>query len=735
MNDEFSLRSSESKRDPVTNGERADAENENSTGLSDEKKDLSLVSLTDASSIGRNSDTVARAAEPKSAVASLAPAAGYSVRASLPFFAIQADGANSLKTDDTRRARNEATSLTELFASTIAPAQPTESLNAKIIKANAGIPLTELFASTVRTSPTDDVSEDRRSGRAIRATRVDLSVTAPEEMKFGAAWNAWDRITPGEQKDLASKIRNLSEGMIQRSQAIARSERTTHGFVIKRDPEGRVVSLENPAKNLRMHFKYEGKSDTVAALVTENTKTKETKAYLAVQKSKDEAIGGKREWVSVDSKGKAGYLSGEVSVGKTGGHSVRLESRDKARELIEALKPAVKRSELDVQKENLQEVAERTITNPSARVEYLKNMDRFQNAAKERGLSEKETASFFKESAKLLSSVDERFVKNTDKIRVASEALKQALDPTTITQGRYKTCNVTTVEVCMYSRNPSKAMKAITEASLTGKFTTAADGAKIDLPRSAFNPATRGRTFASQIFQDLAVNTYWNLATSGPDGKTYKKGDIKYNHEGAPRVKDDTGQRLTTIAATGKIIELKKSPTLNTDLYPEIYRRIAGEKPETLSLKLGLRKSDVEGVKNIESAAKFHETLAELSKKPGGLPVILRIHTSNPPFWSDSNEGTEPGAGASSAEVKKTGVVPGGWHVVTIHGYDAKTKMVAVDNTWDRASDHLAKKDTAGKIPVDVLFAAMRTHKERLLALGFRPELKAKLEKEKEKIK
>ncbi len=544
-------------------------------------------------------------------------------------------------------------------------------------------------------------------------------ITVPEDLKAGAAWNAWDRVTGKEGPDFAYKIRAITDQLIAKSEKIT-ALRTDQNSTIKKDEKGRVVSLENPTKNLKLYFNYDGDSKTVTEFVMQNTKTNEKRTFVSMYRPVTESPTGKQEWLSVDSKGKASHLVGDVSPGDAGGYKINLKQRGETRDLIKPVaETVIAKSPLTLEKENLQKTAERVITKPAERAQYIKDLEQFQTTAKARGLPEKEIADFFKESARLLESKENKFVKLEDRIKLAQQALKQATEPTSIRQGPWNTCNVTSIEVCMNSRAPSKVMKAVTDAALTGKFTTT-DGVDITLLPSTLTPKANSRTFASQIFQDIAINTHWKTATAGPGGTTFKPGEIRYDHAGGKAADPDGSQRLTGIdKATGKVTELAKSPWLGAEDYPEIYRKIAGTRPDVVSMHQSKFKSDVPGMESVNSQEKLHERLSELSKKPGGLPIILVVHTSNEPFWKDSGEGKAGGSGKKLEEAKKDRKPPGGWHVVTIHGYDEKTKTAAVDNTWDPASDHLGKVGGGAKIPVEDLFKAMQLNKDRLKELGW----------------
>lgn len=58
----------------------------------------------------------------------------------------------------------------------------------------------------------------------------------------------------------------------------------------------------------------------------------------------------------------------------------------------------------------------------------------------------------------------------------------------------------------------------------------------------------------------------------------------------------------------------------------------------------------------------------------GNLPIVMAVHTNKQPFWADSGGNAAGGSG--------------GWHVITITGYDSGTQVVSVDNQWGSDVDH-----------------------------------------------
>lgn len=515
------------------------------------------------------------------------------------------------------------------------------------------VPFDGNFEESLPSSALADVISSHCRGRGFLSRRYRgkllSALEPPSEMKNGAAYNPWDRLTVPEQKQLLRELSRLSQALLKRDCEISETRRNSKGLLEKTDSLGRVVSLEDPRRHLRMHFRYDGKSKNVTALVMEDTRTHKTRVYLCTG---TDLQSGKREWVGINQYGKHGHFKGEVTVERNS-HHVKLEPLSRPREFQDRPHHStVRRSELSIQRDRLHKAAERAFTSEAAREKFFNDMARFEKVARSRRLSSKEIAAFFKEETKLLNTPS-RFVSRESRAKIAREALSHAIEPTGVNQGNFRTCNVTTIEVCMFKRNPSKAMHLITETALTGKFKTASGRIIEPEEKSAFNPVTKGRTLASQIFQEVAVNVHW-------------KGKGKYYHdEGGTQHLRRPGHKE------------KHGPMLHMNLYPRIYKEIAGRCSETLGIKFGTRESAVNGVENIRSSGELHRKLVELTKKPGGFPIIVRVHTGNPPFFKEAGHDKDGN--------------PGGGHVVTIHGYDARTGKVALDNQWGNRYDHLGR--------------------------------------------
>jgi hypothetical protein len=274
----------------------------------------------------------------------------------------------------------------------------------------------------------------------------------------------------------------------------------------------------------------------------------------------------------------------------------------------------------------------------------------------------------------------------TDRVKLAVHLLANLKDPTLIDQGGKSTCAVASIEVCMYLREPSKAMRLVTDIALYGEFTTR-DGTRIkidDFSRKADREAQvlktedKSRNYASQLFHVAALNVHHQRESKGE----------RHYRQVKPTSGDDLGERIWN--REDGTYEAFKGLEMNH--IPSIYEEIAGNRPSTVGIIHGdLEKSAPRGVSTFRSEAEFERLLNKLAVWKN-LPVTIAVYSNMPGFDRPSRV----------------------LHAVTITGYDPVTKMVKVDNQWGRAKDH----NRTG-LPLHVLY--MATHPDPLA--GLREEL------------
>ncbi|MBY0548803.1 MAG: hypothetical protein K2W95_16145 [Candidatus Obscuribacterales bacterium] len=332
--------------------------------------------------------------------------------------------------------------------------------------------------------------------------------------------------------------------------------------------------------------------------------------------------------------------------------------------------------------------------------EMQKMMTDFEARARKRGLPESEIAATYREVGKLLTSAHAAALCKTTKL--AYEIIRNAADPTKIDQGQHPTCNVNSYECKLYASEPSQAARLVVSVATTGRF-TCADGTVIT-PRStkpddeaSKNPVPDGeRNYASQLFQNTAINIHWNRRETLPDLTRAGKGNIQYcqsvDRKGEAEYLLDCSKNPPQVVSffLQKEGGSKSSPRIGQDEISDINAQITGRPTRDQGIEMGWSTRETRGILYVDKVDSFKSTLERL-KAENKLPVLLTVDASMKPF-SD---------GARS----DTSFSP---HLVTVTDYDAAKGLVAVDNQWGSSNDHTGKPGQKPLVPVDELFAAMR---------------------------
>jgi len=350
--------------------------------------------------------------------------------------------------------------------------------------------------------------------------------------------------------------------------------------------------------------------------------------------------------------------------------------------------------------------AESNYDDPIASVKFKADLIRFENRAKERGLSADEVLSVYKDLDRLLTPTSDAKIDDKGRAQIAAELAGDLASPYTISQGAHGTCNVKILQVMMSAKHPERVSSLITEAAMTGQHTLPS-GRVITLPEGTLTPhndaigypsRNGARGFAGQVFDSAAVNTLLQVENMpyrfdqlepDPSIKGYKSGDIMVDIE--------TGKPLTD-PITGSVKEFNG---LYAPEIVEVYKQLMGasKSNEDWLLDPNYPTSDTtDGIKTFASPEELSGILKEL-KQQGQFPYPIHVDTRMAPFWADSSGGLAGGSG--------------GAHVLNIADYNPVTNSVLIDNQWASYNDRL---DPSKAIPVDKLFSAS-VNSSRLFSL------------------
>lgn len=322
---------------------------------------------------------------------------------------------------------------------------------------------------------------------------------------------------------------------------------------------------------------------------------------------------------------------------------------------------------------------------PDKLTKFQENMRQFEERAERDKLSPAEIAKTYTEIDRLLEAKGDKPLKPQQRKDLAEQIIRQAADPTTISQGPHNTCSMTTVETRMYTRNPSDAARMVTDVALSGQYVTS------EGQRMRVNPGAHGesrypdtldgeRSHASEIFQVTAANIHIDQ----DNRKSTPRGQLRYEQHPNVPGSGDSGERIIDYAKNPpKVVD--QDPRIadeNLGKLRDVYSAITGTKEVGIVIAHdgeGVDKSDA--VTRVTSEQHLNDVLAQ-AKKDGKMPLIVTVDTSMEPFWTDSGAAESGGVG--------------GGHVVTITDYIAGSPAkVTLDNQWDKESDHGAEKPLA----------------------------------------
>jgi hypothetical protein len=341
---------------------------------------------------------------------------------------------------------------------------------------------------------------------------------------------------------------------------------------------------------------------------------------------------------------------------------------------------------------------------PEQQERFRKNVEDFEKRAASANppLKPEEVAKTLHEINLLVDTPDQpgQPLNKAERINVADQVLQHAAHPTSIDQGKNNTCNVTTVESRMFTREPSKAAEMIRALAIDGEYETNGKPpltVKLDREKlkagseESNNPPKDGqRSHASKIFQEGAIaisHERHGVKVRDDNGKVvaeYPPGSVDYR-KGEPQAgakpPNDTGEQLID-KKTGQPIKDANgneihAPALDDDHIVDTYNDISGAEPPERGVYLVNDKyvaGEGKHVERIKSEEELKKKLEEAKGPPSKFPIVVGVNTGQEPFFTDSEGGDAGGSG--------------GGHVVTITDYDPKTGEVKIDNQWGRSSDH-----------------------------------------------
>jgi LysM repeat protein len=346
-------------------------------------------------------------------------------------------------------------------------------------------------------------------------------------------------------------------------------------------------------------------------------------------------------------------------------------------------------NQVHTERQHLNELAESRITNPQELSQFRAHMAEFEERAHRQNLPPEEVAKTYHEMSRLLESRGDQPVSQRDRVVLTEQVMDQAAHPTSIDQGQHNTCNVTTVESRLYTRNPSEAARLVTDVATTGSFTTRDGQTTVAVPPGSIGkdteaqgnpPAYGDRSYASQLFQVTALNLHYQTSPyTWTDTNNVQHnvpaGGMRYEQIQNP-TPPDTGERLYDTTTNPPTL-VSQQPDITDDGIVRVNNRLTGDTGNGAMIDHSeYVYGDRRGVDTVNNEQELNDKIrAAAEAHPPRLPLIIGVHTGNEPFLHDSGGGTAGGSG--------------GGHVVTVTGYEAgPPARVHVDNQWGEGVDY-----------------------------------------------
>jgi hypothetical protein len=327
---------------------------------------------------------------------------------------------------------------------------------------------------------------------------------------------------------------------------------------------------------------------------------------------------------------------------------------------------------LDEARANLKKNAELNIASPQDRERLARDMQSFENRAGKQPLSANEVANTYDQMSQLIDA-KEGAVPKEDRILAAETFAHHLADPTNIDQGRHGTCNVTTLEEHLVTRNPSTAAEIVTTTALTGQW-VAPDGKTIKLDQGSMVPGVEERSNRLQDGQRSYATQLMNLALV--NDTTQRQANPMFYSMDKPSAGGDNGERLKF--ADGRDVTKDdlfhngdktawNSTFVKASDISLSAGRLTGEHDVVIANKDAERSP---ALVNVESEQSLAQALKE-QKANGHWPAIVLVNAADPMF----KDAVGANVGADS------------WHVLSVTDFDEKTNQVKLSNQWGKAND------------------------------------------------
>ncbi|MBP9090364.1 LysM peptidoglycan-binding domain-containing protein [bacterium] len=258
---------------------------------------------------------------------------------------------------------------------------------------------------------------------------------------------------------------------------------------------------------------------------------------------------------------------------------------------------------LAVEEANLSRLSAKAFPDVARFERFDKLLRDFDVEAAKRGITDEKKALLYLHVNRLLEANPMAVLSQAERADLAEQLMSHAVHPRTVDQGMNSTCNVTTLEVRNYAKDPEKNAQLLADIAINGKFVTK-DGHTVDMTAldNGIKPdfearralkrqhgegdklkADGSRDWSSQLTENAMVNAYWqgrkHIISDGrrvdSSGLAFDKdrnliGKIKSKSE-VQMLYDKEGDRLAQFKPGDQAYTKDHKPIKNVDADSLIY--------------------------------------------------------------------------------------------------------------------------------------------------------------------
>lgn len=318
---------------------------------------------------------------------------------------------------------------------------------------------------------------------------------------------------------------------------------------------------------------------------------------------------------------------------------------------------------------------------------FSRDMDAFTERARASGMREGEVAETFRQVSRILDAGTDARLPRAERLALASQVMHNAAHPTEIRQNE-NTCNVTSLEVRTYMRQPSAAAALVADVATRGSF-SGHDGTTVRLDNRSLTPSVLGttefdqepsrRNFASQLFQVTAANIA-NILDRDFRSMRYEQRN--------PQSRGDFGEALVDVR-TGRVIEREPGAAGRPNGLIAANESITGRRDEADAFIVNQERHGRTSSRaaTFTSADNLGQTLERLASA-GRMPAVVFVHANSELLTQPTNGET---LRTNRETLRQHAEVPDNifndGHFVTITGYDPVTRTVRYDDQYGPESD------------------------------------------------